>query len=173
MTSTGETQDGNSIEVDEGASVTYSVSKTDYVTQTGSISDIDEDKTISVELISENYVLDIDQDGGYLTPTGASDRILYINPTLDTSGYAYTIGGISPIAFSEEKYVTIGNVNYFPLFYDNGDSLDDIYNVNGNKLVCASEDVEPGLNARWTIYELVDGVPESTRYEIVEDNFTP
>lgn len=50
LTSTGETQEGNAIEVDKGSNVSYSVSKEGYTTQTGTESNVKANKTIAVTL---------------------------------------------------------------------------------------------------------------------------
>ena len=50
LTSTGETQSGNAIEVDYGSDVSYSVEKEGYVTETDSVTNITENKTIDVTL---------------------------------------------------------------------------------------------------------------------------
>jgi len=50
LTSAGETQDGNAIEVDYGSDVSYSVAKEGYTTVTDSVTNVTEDKTIAVTL---------------------------------------------------------------------------------------------------------------------------
>lgn len=50
LTSTGETQDGNAIEVDYGSDVSYSVAKEGYTTVTDDVTNVTENKTIAVTL---------------------------------------------------------------------------------------------------------------------------
>lgn len=159
LTSIGETQDGNSIEVDEGASVTYSVSKEGYTEESSTISNIDEDKTVYVVLNEIFGIVEVD--------ASTSTDVLYV---VDETGNLYTddLGGTpftatvygeaDPIQVEvlETNTITIGGHDFVRLTAGNYNIVDSM----GYQLVW---DNTGGGN----ICYIVDGVAETSNMSIV------
>ena len=107
MTSTGETQDGNSIEVNEGASVTYSVSKEGYRTQSQTIASVDEDKNINITLVEDvNRTLTFS-----ITPNTAEIEILCDDPNAEITANSVTAddGALVSYNITAEGYQTFAS----------------------------------------------------------------
>lgn len=153
MTSTGETQDGNSIEVDEGASVTYSVSKAGYVTQSSTISDIDEDKTISVTLQEE--VAETDLTGVSHLYRKNANFGLYSDVTFETTFNATFNNQSYPIIADPSYYITTETIDYTLLKANDKNVVDE----DGYQLVLYDGE----------IYKIVDGIPETTSVDVTDE----
>lgn len=153
MTSTGETQDGNSIEVDEGASVTYSVSKTGYVTQSSTISDINEDKTVSVTLQEE--VAETDLTGVSHLYRKNSNFGLYSDVTFETAFNATFNNQSYQIIADPSYYITTETVDYTLLKANDKNVVDE----DGYQLVLYDGE----------IYKIVDGTPETTSVDVTDE----
>ena len=94
LTAAGYTQSGNSITVDIGTSVSYTVEKIGYATRSSTIT-VTEDQTLSIELILLSYTLTID-------PTPADAMV-----TLSATGYTQVGNSITvPYGTSVVYYVT-------------------------------------------------------------------
>lgn len=102
LTATGYTQEGNSITVEEGTSVTYTVSKPGYTTETDTIT-VNSTQTLPVSLTEILYTLTLTptpndatvklEASGYQTITGTGAQSISVRPnttvtyTVSKSGY--------------------------------------------------------------------------------------
>ena len=159
MTSTGETQDGNSIEVDKGASVTYSVSKEGYETKSSVVSDINEDKTISVVL--DEITGEVDVDASTSTSElyrDAETGNVYTDQVGETPFTASVYGETDPVQVKalDTNTITIGSNTFVKLTAGSYDVIDN----QGNQLVWD--------NVNGNLCYIVDGVAETSNMGITD-----
>ena len=159
MTSTGETQDGNSIEVNKGASVTYSVSKAGYETKSSSVSNIDQNKTISVVL--DEITGEVDVDASSSTDELYRDTAtgnLYTDQLGTIAFTASVYGETDPVQVkaSDTDTITIGSDTFVKLTAGGYDVIDS----QGNQLVWD--------NINGNLCYIVDGVAETSSMSITD-----
>lgn len=158
MTSTGATQSDNSITVEKGSNVSYSVSKAGYVTKTGSLSNVKTNKTVAVVLEAITGEVDVD--------ASTSTEELYRDAT---TGNLYT-DQLGTIAFTSTVYgetdpvqvkavatntITIGGDTFVKLTAGSYDVVDS----QGKQLVWDSTNCN--------LCYIVDGVAETSSMSII------
>ena len=145
----GEVQ--SSVAADDGSTITYSVSKEGYVTQSGSYTLNGEDYTLQVTLEQETLAtLDLtDLSNIYLDQNGDA----FSDVSLETQLMA-TLGDDSiAVSIYDYNITIIGGETYIKITA----GAHDVYDTDGNQLVVAD-----GI-----VYKVVSGVPESTNTSVV------
>lgn len=145
----GEVQ--SSVTADDGSTITYSVSKEGYVTQSGSYTLNGEDYTMQVILEQEQLAtLDLtDLSNIYLDQFGDA----YSDVGLETPLMA-TLGEDSiQVSIYDYNLIIIGGQPFTKITA----GAYDVYDTDGNQLV-----VDDGI-----VYKVVSGVPESTNTSVI------
>ena len=101
LTASGFTQVGNSIEVTEGTTVTYTVSKNKYTPKSGSVIMSNVEKTVDVSLTKENYTITIN-------PTPSTATVTLTASGYTQSGNSITVPADTVVDYSvsADKHIT-------------------------------------------------------------------
>jgi len=107
LTASGFSQVGNSIMVDPGTSVTYSVSRTGYNTSSNTVT-VNSTQNLSVSLTKKNYTLTVNK------PTSPNDATITFNTTGTVSGNSITVPYDTTVSYNVSRtgYVTKSNQTY-------------------------------------------------------------
>lgn len=159
MTSPGATQNDNSITVEKGSNVSYSVSKAGYVTKTGSLSNVKTNRTVEVTL--EAITGEVDVDASTSTEELYRDTTtgnLYTDQLGETPFTSTVYGETDPVQVKavDTDTITIGSDTFVRLTAGGYNVIDS----QGKQLVWD--------NTNGNLCYIVDGVAETSSMSITD-----